>query len=896
MRRFLSYCILLVSLAASGRVVLSAQSYPTVGLTLGKHVGSIQYKAISKTDSLIATVSEDRTLKIWKYPSGEFLRSINMPEMRGNSSRLGICCILNRRIVLVADDSGFDYEFKQQQWSIDRVAKVTYGKNGSIYPNLPENVTTDFCFYVIDWPNGAIVDRISVGPHCVLDFELSSDLSTVLVTTSGEKALLFDTASMRLISEMTFDDEEILAGRFLDHNELVLFTDLFYYRFRIRRYSNVHFAERELLDKRRVTNVFKRKMVNRVRFSEDNNYAYLFGGSRFLFSMNLYDGGKRRDLLPDGYHEETLLLSEPDSIITAVGGRVKTVPAKGAHKRAFSGMLRRINSSYSLDSDQEGSIPDSLFLYRSSPAPIVTRDAGRLYVRYAGQTGWEFSKDLLLTPLENDLSRPLEQQKQEVKSTVYFKAWTGERGDSISTAWIHTNLGIPGHLFYIDDDNEVPMLREWNRLHIHNVLPASVHRMYPWVNNRHFLISLEDGTLRWYNVETGEEELALFISKDGEWVIWSPDGKYDQSSTKAGNMLEWRYQTYSKIDTKKPKDNRKVYCRPNAIKEIVRQLYDENVSQIAVRRSTSLEDVVRIDAVQSDDDGNLVIRYRLSDYNPVVYGPYSIEVFIDDTRYSNPIHYPDKDGGILIIKTNPNFQIIELAVSTAKKGWLPPATHENALVINNLYVTCAGVGRFISSPGNNLLSPANDARDMADLLELNGVLPVLGRTEHTVLFDEKVSLASLISRIQELQDKVSKKDLAIFYFSGHGNKDEDGFSLMLSDGTNLHMNVVLNAIRDLACPVLIIIDACFSGELVDSASQRMAILTSSDAFTKSRDGQDVYSESLFTATLMDYIQHCLQLNDSLSLDEMVLYLASSPATGTLHPQFINNIGNIIIVK
>jgi WD40 repeat protein len=49
-------------------------------------------------------------------------------------------------------------------------------------------------------------------------------------------------------------------------------------------------------------------------------------------------------------------------------------------------------------------------------------------------------------------------------------------------------------------------------------------------DGRWVLAALGDGTVRWYRMQDGKEQLSLFVHVDGKrWIIWSPAGYYDTS-------------------------------------------------------------------------------------------------------------------------------------------------------------------------------------------------------------------------------------------------------------------------------------------------------------------------------------------------------------------------------
>ena len=57
-------------------------------------------------------------------------------------------------------------------------------------------------------------------------------------------------------------------------------------------------------------------------------------------------------------------------------------------------------------------------------------------------------------------------------------------------------------------------------------------------DGRLLVIALADGILQWRRADTGAELLSLFPSRDGRWVIWTPEGYFD-ASPGAERLVAW---------------------------------------------------------------------------------------------------------------------------------------------------------------------------------------------------------------------------------------------------------------------------------------------------------------------------------------------------------------------
>src|SRR5262249_45724345 len=61
-------------------------------------------------------------------------------------------------------------------------------------------------------------------------------------------------------------------------------------------------------------------------------------------------------------------------------------------------------------------------------------------------------------------------------------------------------------------------------------VPAIAYGVNLTPDSRYIIAALFDGTIRWYETETGEEVLALFVHADlKRWIAWTPEGFFDAS-------------------------------------------------------------------------------------------------------------------------------------------------------------------------------------------------------------------------------------------------------------------------------------------------------------------------------------------------------------------------------
>lgn len=161
----------------------------------------------------------------------------------------------------------------------------------------------------------------------------------------------------------------------------------------------------------------------------------------------------------------------------------------------------------------------------------------------------------------------------------------------------------------------------------------------------------------------------------------------------------------------------------------------------------------------------------------------------------------------------------------------------------------------------------NDAKAMAELLRELGYV-VVELTDESPIKPTKENILNVgIPIIKNSQNK----ERIVFYFSGHGEVDDDGTFYMVPQNSNrdpksyiseYELKRYLNDVKNLA----IIIDACYSGGMKDLVSEGQILITSSKNEEPSNELW-TGSMSVFTYNLVNAIRAELTRRHELTLQE-----------------------------
>lgn len=364
-------------------------------------------------------------------------------------------------------------------------------------------------------------------------------------------------------------------------------------------------------------------------------------------------------------------------------------------------------------------------------------------------------------------------------------------------------------------------------------------------DNRFVVVSLADGTIRWFNHQNGEELFALFLAKDRKkWVIWTPSGYYD-ASPKGDELIGW----YFRESKEKPSEFypasrfKSMYYRPDIINKVLETLSESKAivaaNEESGRKPGSAPAVATIVpptvTILSPVNGNsfsektLTVRYRvmsasdepvtnvkiLVDGRPAATGRGLKAVEKAGIEQTITITVPGKDCEIGVIAEN-RYSSSEPA--TVRLKWIGKKVEE-FVIKPKMYLLSIGVSEY-KQGDLKLKYAAKDAQDFVKAMEMQkGGLyrDVVSR----VLVDSSATKDSILDSLEWIQKEATNNDVAVIFIAGHGVNDSNGTYYFLPENvevdklkrTGVSIADIKQTVSTLAGKVLLFVDTCHSGNI-----------------------------------------------------------------------------------
>jgi uncharacterized caspase-like protein len=189
--------------------------------------------------------------------------------------------------------------------------------------------------------------------------------------------------------------------------------------------------------------------------------------------------------------------------------------------------------------------------------------------------------------------------------------------------------------------------------------------------------------------------------------------------------------------------------------------------------------------------------------------------------------------------------------ATIRLRWKGTAAKEGFEIKPKLYVLAVGVSVYQDS-NLRLDLAAKDALDFgAAWSEQKGRL--YSGVEVKTLTDAQASKGNILDGLEWLQRQVTAKDIAVLFFAGHGINDPTGvFYFLPVDAdleklkrTGISQADITSTVAGIAGKVLVFMDACHSGNLMDKVKRRGVVVVTSvvNELASAENGAVVFSSA-----------------------------------------------------
>jgi WD40 repeat protein len=422
----------------------------------------------------------------------------------------------------------------------------------------------------------------------------------------------------------------------------------------------------------------------------------------------------------------------------------------------------------------------------------------------------------------------------------YFTFSTAETHDRIYSATLagDDQLVVGGsYRLYLIDLKQKKLVRTFTG-HAGIILSVA-----PSPDGKLFMTGSSDQTIRVWRFDREEPVLSLFFA-GREWIAWTPEGYY-AASANGERLMGWQVNNgFDKVGTFYPAAQfRASLFQPDVIKNLFRtggELRDALALTVregrrpigAVNLTQVLPPAVEIvsptavaaRAPLKEEQVEVRAAARSSGEHPVR----ALRLLVDGRPFGAPKLIADpKPGEVKAdwkVALPPGKHTLHvLAASAVSQGLSAPVEITQQAGEKrppNLFVLAVGVNDY---PGRLKLNyAATDAQAISKVLR-EKTKDVFGKVEVKMLLNKEATKVNVLQGLNWLEANMTARDIGIFFFSGHGGKDEDdNFYLVPVDvgrdlaATGVPGEIVKKKLSEMPGRLVAVLDACHSGSAAES--------------------------------------------------------------------------------
>ena len=301
------------------------------------------------------------------------------------------------------------------------------------------------------------------------------------------------------------------------------------------------------------------------------------------------------------------------------------------------------------------------------------------------------------------------------------------------------------------------------------------------------IAALDDGTVRWYDIDNGDEILSLFVHPEEDtsrWVLWTPSGFYD-ASVGGDSLLGWHVNQSATEEALFYSASRfsDLYYRPDLVANVL-QTSEVPPALPAEAMTNNLPPIARILEIEDGPIGFLNVKYEV--FSPSGEPISNLYFTVGGRRYSladlgesirNVRENVAQEVQVPFFEGDESVQIVAGTGTTSSdvsgRG-IRPAIRETAPRPKpRLYAVVIGVSDYEAPNGtlDDLEYADDDAVEVSAVLRSQQNNNLYASADVRALVNRQATRAEILETLRWLRDAPTENDISIVYIAGHGLND-----------------------------------------------------------------------------------------------------------------------------